>query len=557
MKQTYTYIYSLILGLFVLAACSTDAVEGLEKELDTESFVADFNLAIPVHQQLRTRSGLDELSSLKLLVFDENQQFLYSRTAILKSIVAVTDENFYPPSAQKPSQVLTYSVRLLKSEEARTIHFIANYDWSGFKQDYFLQGIDAGQVVGALESKEEVFWQSKTFGQLTHETFTREAIQLLRNQALISLEPATNLTDFELTGYAVYNHYDRGTVAPFGWDESKQEAYFPSQPTEPTIPSEAQFVHQAQLGLQAIGVFEHQNHNKASIYVVFKGRYKGGAETYYKLDLKKKQEHTQGQPQLYSVVRNTHYRIKLSSVSSAGYKTLSEALAQPAGNNIYGSIELGEYPLVSDGSSILEVSKVWEALVHQNQEFKANVHYSKGISQVKLIPSWGADDPYLYPLSQTKLGTHDAQLTVKMKKVPTDRYLDYTIDVVADTGKGYYLTRKIHVLARSPYDFKLKFERASPTDRMNFNLKFTIPKNFNKDLLPFEFEFFIWNGTPQQNMDIVLKGTNVYYKYKITKASDIGKELVFKFRRNTMQHSINGVFSSDYTHELKLHGDNY
>lgn len=43
-----------------------------------------------------------------------------------------------------------------------------------------------------------------------------------------------------------------------------------------------------------------------------------------------------------------------------------------------------------------------------------------------------------------------------MKKVFTNRYLDYTIDVVADTGRGYYLSRQIHVLARSPYDFNIK-----------------------------------------------------------------------------------------------------
>ena len=120
--------FLLLLFIGLLTSCGSDSLDVIHEE-DQLEFTSSFSIQVQEPVSLMTRSS--EVSEIKSLRFDKDNKFLYSRKAVLNRM-----------DAQK--QIFTYSVKLISSFEKRSIHFIANYDWTGFEQDYFLEGLEAG-----------------------------------------------------------------------------------------------------------------------------------------------------------------------------------------------------------------------------------------------------------------------------------------------------------------------------------------------------------------------------------------------------------------------------
>lgn len=297
----------LLLMLFaVLASCSTNLTE-LDDTYDSKEFVFSSQLEIATPRLVATRSTeTKELESLRLLVFDENNQFLYSRDAVLGG--------FNPGS-----QTFSYSVKLISSTRKRSIHFVANYNWDGFEQDYFLEGLEAGYIIGRLIANKCTYWSLAELDGLNAKTLSSSNAKLMSNQAQISVE--SNAQEFQLEGFKIYNTYDRGTVASFEVDERGQVNFIKDlNKLIPTVPSEYELQMNEEFERIPRKAFERFASNGHPLFVLIKGTHNGKTNCYYKVDLKKFDSQT-GITKLYDILRNHAYNIRITRVVGPGYDT--------------------------------------------------------------------------------------------------------------------------------------------------------------------------------------------------------------------------------------------
>ena len=114
MRTTITIKYQILLLLLVLSglfatSCIHEAVfDRIEEEVvspvaEDERFKVTMGLQADDLNKIQLRAGgvetLDGVTSLRLLVFDENQKFLYSEDAVLgnkTTNVPTTDESYLP-----------------------------------------------------------------------------------------------------------------------------------------------------------------------------------------------------------------------------------------------------------------------------------------------------------------------------------------------------------------------------------------------------------------------------------------------------------------------------
>ena len=93
----------------------------------------------------------------------------------------------------------------------------------------------------------------------------------------------------------------------------------------------------------------------ANPFIIFKGSYNGGAETYYKADFVYHAE--AGADKVYfHLLRNFFYELNITSVSSNGASSLEAAVNSPSMNNFDGSAEAQSYTVISKDSDRLYIS---------------------------------------------------------------------------------------------------------------------------------------------------------------------------------------------------------
>lgn len=278
MRTTITIKYQILLLLLVLSglfatSCIHEAVfDRIEEEVvspvaEDERFKVTMGLQADDLNKIQLRAGgvetLDGVTSLRLLVFDENQKFLYSEDAVLgnkTTNVPTTDES-YLPDAQKGniSEIKQFTVSLIKSSQKRYIHFIANHKWVGFTQDYFAVGKSAGEMLTdpfmtttlpGLDGTNPVdafdpMWSVVEVPTLDESTFTGKVVKLLRNYAKISViynagSQQQDQGSFVLEGFAVGNVMKTGAVVPFRTENYL--FYFDFPPNTPTIPANTEII---------------------------------------------------------------------------------------------------------------------------------------------------------------------------------------------------------------------------------------------------------------------------------------------------------------------------
>lgn len=107
-----------------------------------------------------------------------------------------------------------------------------------------------------------------------------------------------------------------------------------------------------------------------------KGQLLGKREGYYKIDLVKLDPST-GETSYYDVIRNFHYRVIVNNVANEGYATAEEAARNPAGNNLFASVELADYPSVSDGTNTLDVELLGATFVSPSTFYHQGILYRR------------------------------------------------------------------------------------------------------------------------------------------------------------------------------------
>ncbi|MBO7313786.1 MAG: hypothetical protein J6U48_06110, partial [Alistipes sp.] len=227
-------------------------------------------------------------------------------------------------------------------------------------------------------------------------------VPLLRNYAEITVTDKTDNT-FYFEGFTVYNLLNRGTVAPYNsntqefqsftyFDGETQKIANYSYPQILAFGYEGHALTSAELitdfirnddSSKSVKVYksgdpfyvyerkvsvmtdEEEKWRESPPHIIIKGKYNGGKEVtdnsptyYYKMDLVYTEKDAQGNEEIkyYNILRNFQYQFNITAVHDVGYKTLDEAVAGAAGNNISGSSSTSKLTNISDNEGRLWVS---------------------------------------------------------------------------------------------------------------------------------------------------------------------------------------------------------
>ena len=264
-----------------------------------------------------------------------------------------------------------------------------------------------------------------------------EKVHLLRNFAQIMVVDATTAANdkFEMLGYSIYNTINIGTVAPYNnnneehpfqcfvdWhvhveDDKGEDAEVTVSGTGKTYtyeqllgldyPYEGHALSSAELIRElpkdsngiiwyplpdpedgnnrtipffmyerkvSVRTDEEEKWRESPPHVIVWAKY-DGKECYYKFDL----VYTTSDKEVkyYNILRNFLYHFTITNVTSAGYKTVEEAMAGAPSNNLSGSTTTSRFPEISVGDASLAVSYTDTTLV-SSSDILFRYKYEKG-----------------------------------------------------------------------------------------------------------------------------------------------------------------------------------
>lgn len=597
-RRVYLYYIALPL-LLLLAGCVREPMGGLlipeGKEGDSITLTlglhADDLSDLALRSQAINDDEVEKITSLRILVFNEHQQFLYSTDAVLgdpASADAFGDDAFLPDGKKGSiTMIKSFQATFIQSDKPRYLHFVANYDWTGQTQDYYLVGNSAGAIIPNLTTsiesangnngKTKAFdpmWAQVKLNKLDGQSLQGKVVKLLRCHAKITVvnkAPATN--GFELTGFTACNVHKSGTVAPFVMDN--YAFAFPYAPTKATTPPDVEIIpnyipeHIVPADAE-FRLFEHQNNGDKKVFLIIRGekQLKNGstATRYYKVDfVAKRDKENIVSDRVLPIIRNNHYKVTITAVNSDGYATMDEAIAAPAHNNIFSSIELQEFTQVSDEMFTLKTDPVQILIVRpgtydfntsfaitdSNYRFKpygGGTGAGSGAQYIRYYKRWSDHDAYMGALTQTEVSArsgNDDHFSVEVKDIPSDAVERYSIEVAGlrsyapddtppanprdlytyervdgtpVTGATNPLIRNVEITIRKPLLFKAKLVNDPQGQAGDKLLEFDLYKNLPKGIFPFDVLIEAPDLSPRnkgnaENLTIVKRGSKVYYRY--------------------------------------------
>ena len=549
-----------------------------------------------------TRSTVGDVEKLYLFVFDENHRFVQRATAQLTSGDRIPGAETHMPggkTAVLDNRVRNFSVKLLATSRKRIIHFVANYDMPANRQeDYLLKDMDEGQFMSGLQAQylgKPTLWRVFSFNGLSTNSFNNKVFHLLRNQAEVQLVMARNV-NFELSGFCLHNAPRRGSVAPYVSKEAlsttdPDEHYrdvlysFPTTPDKPTLTSDNNVYNVLsangdispegwKTNKSNIALFEYRNSEAdrdKQVSVIMYGRHRvnGRLERpgYYKIDLK--EDVTVGGNYVgsdpYDIVRNHLYVVTVKSVATKGYETLQQALDAPAGNNIFASVELQDYPQISDGKYKLDVGKT-EVILTKPSTFETNISFVKvGQESNNLLDKVNVyykrtpvatafnNDPYIQSASFT-----NGKLTIVTRNPYLAQRKSYKFLVVGDnkdSNNPSRILRTINVTLRQPYQFNASLTNSSGQTSAQGNLmelSFDVPGSIPAQLFPYTVLIEAKGLTPlkddytNQNIKLVIHNKKIFYEYTVvTPTNGQKRRETLYFKRNASSATVGAVLSAE------------
>lgn len=491
----------LYMLVFLLGSCTNEDLKNDMPAVGNEGdpVTIQFKVDIPEAQPLDTRA-IDEnlISDLRLLIFDENGRFISRHQATLSGT--------------------NFSVTLPQSSNRRIIHFIANYDWTGFN-DASSVTKDEGEIVAPLQATGLLFWQRVVLsGGINTTSFAAQPISLIRNMAKFSLENRATLTLTNAT-FALYNTASTGSAAPFNTTNRAFESVI-------TEPVGVTFTGTTAFGVNDIYTFERKNSMVTTnpTYVIVRGTY-AGITNYYKIDI------VDANKNMYDIQRNVWFKIIIQGVTLPGYTTLAAAQSSPASNNISASVLLQSYPTISDGAFVLSVDKTVVSFTQNGQTLNVNASYKTvaGASLNSSIVVTLVQDANFPVVNGVVLyNTTTGNLTANINNVPAGG-VAYFATVKLEAGN---LSRTIRLMLHSPFMFTNISMTPSAVGNVlesPATLKFTVPAEAAY-LLPFNCYITSAYLTPNfGNIEVIYENGVYKYKWKVTA---VGEQTI-NFKTNT------------------------
>ena len=327
------YIKKLTIWLFmllsvVLAACSDirDIVGGDTPDVPSEGVVLTLKLPNFTKNTVATRAPeQQQINSLCVLCYDADDKYL--------GMSKITSSDIKPKGGD------TYDVKVKAEPGTVTLHIVANTDIteSDAKDADGKNNLYNATREGNPKLTAPVCWGSvKVEDLLSGST----KVWLFRQFAKASVTKDSKLTNFEITGFKLFNTATKGTIATTELDN------------DVSLPSSVAYADEEDYSMGEHPFYETPA-DKA--YMIIKAKYNKGPETYYKVAFQ------------MALLRNHHYQVKVTAVNHAGYSSEAEAKANLPENGL--SVEV-----VDDNPPIMKMiaCKDYELGVCGKQTVKGN-----------------------------------------------------------------------------------------------------------------------------------------------------------------------------------------
>lgn len=292
------YIKKLTIWFFMLlamvsTACSDirDIVGGGTQDLPSDGVVLTLKLPNFTKNTVATRATQQQINSLCVLCYDAEDKYL-GRSNITGSDITPNNDG-------------TCKVKVKVMEGTATLHVVANatITESDAKDADGKNNLYNATRDGNLDLNAPVCWGSITVTDLLS---GKASLSLVRQFAKASVTKNESLTNFEITGFRLFNTASSGTIA----SELINKVALPSVDCSAKT---AEYVTGEQ-------PFYETPADKACM--IIKAKYNKGPETYYKVAFQ------------MALLRNHHYQVKVTAVNHAGYSSEAEAKANLPENGL-------------------------------------------------------------------------------------------------------------------------------------------------------------------------------------------------------------------------------
>lgn len=314
------YIKKLTIWLFmllsvVLAACSDirDIVGGDTPDVPSEGVVLTLKLPNFTKNTVATRATQQQINKLCVLCYDAEDNYL--------GMSDITGADIKPNGDGK------YKVKVKVMEGTATLHVVANADIS---ESDAKDAEGKNNLYNAVRSTDIDLNAPVCWGSITETNLLsgKASLSLVRQFAKASITKDASLTNFEITGFRLFNTASSGTIA----SESITDVALPSVDCSAKT---AEYVTGEQ-------PFYETPADKA--YMIIKAKYNKGPETYYKVAFQTKNPDGTFTPM--ALLRNHHYQVKVTAVNHAGYSSEAEAKANLPENGLSVEVVDDNPPIV-------------------------------------------------------------------------------------------------------------------------------------------------------------------------------------------------------------------
>lgn len=319
----------MLFALLVAVSCQEELSCPSEVEAPEGYVNLSFSATVPDMDLVSTRAVDPDGGGIQHIIL-----YCFDSYGLFITTVSLSGDE-HTPDGNTPSLAGTFKATV--PDHTDIVHIVGNQVITDFSEDEFRNKSEF-EVMSALEASagRMIYWARRTVTQLKEHQESGDPVELIRNQAKVTVEvekdPQGNpVTDFEVVGFVVTNTNAFGTVAPY------------HHPTDRfLIPSvDNPFVtlaeNDSKLGdfLDVRGnreeyVFETRNDIDDPVNVIIKG---GPDNLYYRILL------LDGDGSQIMILRNHHYKVMISDELSYGEASFEDALKAPATNNVWVSVE--------------------------------------------------------------------------------------------------------------------------------------------------------------------------------------------------------------------------
>ena len=299
----------------VSTACSDiiDIVGGGTQDLPSDGVVLTLKLPNFTKNTVATRAATEQqINSLCVLCYDAGDNYLGMSTISSANIKDKGND--------------TYDVKVKAEPGTATLHIVANttITESDAKDAEGKNNLYNATREGNPNLDAPVCWGSVKVDDLLN---GKTKVWLFRQFAKASVTKDSKVTNFEITGFKLFNTATKGTIATTELDN------------DVSLPSSVAYADEEDYSMGEHPFYETP---AGKAYMIIRAKYDGGPDTYYKVEFLKNGTSTQ-----MDLLRNHHYQVKVTAVNHEGWATEDEAINNLSENRLTVEVVDDNPPIVN------------------------------------------------------------------------------------------------------------------------------------------------------------------------------------------------------------------